>query len=947
MSIFVTQSIESSVAVLVFARPSPAVELLRASLQEKHLDVLVVDPLFFSQGEADLLESQFFYKTCWIFDDSIKGTPQADLVFQFVYQRQEPVIILTSTLGTEDVNRSWQEKKAGDTALLHHFKKNLPAAKIFVAINWFDQPSLIVSPISFFTNSTAATLQLKSGVETKDVMSHLVKAIIRPHQQDLEDIAKARVFTESEVAGFLPKIDQSSSQRTPKRSVGRVTHTSSMIPPAANPYQELVDFEVRHREVDVRVYPMPSPRIVNRQRQYEQNITRIKQRTQKQRLLHPVPAQVRLPAVSQPPQLSTGELQPLEKHLEVTIQQLFGSQRQVQRAERMEQKVSKTVRVKKKQVRQKRVMILLGVLIFFGVVSGSLVGSFVLMRTTLFNLIVSQAVSENLADQAVWQSWKTKTLVDVLATEIQAYQLVGGVDSLPETAAVVSAVRQMQTIHQQRQELQQLSSQSSAQILGKSPGDVFETITALAAQQQTLYSSLSVIQTQLQAISTEFLSNTEQQAVEKILTEVQQARKQVATFEQLQQLLPGFLAQNERRRIGFVLLDSQELRPSGGTISGVYLVTLEKGTVIDQQFFTPEQIEGDKSGLIPAPAEYKKYLSPATLPLVDAGWGPDFTDTVTIVNGLLDHSLGRKADLLVGITTNTLHSIVSGTGPIALDKTNETITSKNFFERVESHTESDYLQTIFVTLMERLLSDPNQANVALSTISNGFQSGQSFLVSAQPTENDVLNSLGWAGQVSTPQCPSQLGSEKCQISTIYQLESNVGLNKVGSLIKRSIQHTVQIGKDQIRHKRLMTFTNESSSSRWPSGPYKNYLRLYLPQDAEVSMIRVGDTILDPKSVDQSKDKGRQVVGFLVEVPIRSSVQVSVEYHQKFTYSSGSGFAFFDQKQAGTQPDDYTLVLSPQDGLQAGVVAPKAELKNGQIIFKANREKHQFVGVKFR
>jgi hypothetical protein len=379
----------------------------------------------------------------------------------------------------------------------------------------------------------------------------------------------------------------------------------------------------------------------------------------------------------------------------------------------------------------------------------------------------------------------------------------------------------------------------------------------------------------------------------------------------------------------------------------VYLVTVEKGLVIDQQFFTSEQVEGDKSAALPAPDDYKKFLTPTTLPLTDAGWGPDFTDTATLLNGLLDHSLGRKADLVVGVTTNSIQEMIAATGSLPIEGSQETLTDKNFFDRIETHPDQNFLKTVFVSLLERVLKDPVQATKVLGVLSNDLQTGQAFLVSAQTTENDVLNSLGWAGQVSTPQCPSQLGSEKCQISTIYQLESNVGLNKVGSLIERKIQHTVQIGKDEIRHKRSLTLTNKAKTTRWPSGSYKDYIRFYLPTDAELVMMRVGDTIVDLKEVETSTEKGRAVVGVYAEVPIQSTVEVYLEYRQKFTYAPGVGFAFFDQKQAGTQPEEYQLIISPQDGMQAGVIAPKAELRSGQIVFSQKREKHQFVGVKFR
>ncbi|MBW7944441.1 DUF4012 domain-containing protein [Patescibacteria group bacterium] len=946
MSMFVTQSLESSVTVLVFARPSPVVEALKAALQEKHLEVLVVDPLKFTDKQASEFNHKSFYKICWLFDDTLKGTVLADLVFQFLFGREEPIIILTATLGREDPSSSWKEKKKGDEALVDHLRKNLSAARVMVAVNWFDLPDLFVSPLHFFIDAQTASSELKSGVEASTVVDELSRVLVRPHRQGADTIEKNKNFTSGELEKYFvgrPLVERREEQ-VAVQVVEQPTETTFTLV-----RQQLLEedtLDLVHQEFNIQVIPVPPPRIANRQRQYEENISRIKQRYQKQQILTPVARKVKSPAPPLP-EVPKNELQPVERHLEATIQQLFGSQRQEQRVERLQKKVQKTVRAQRKQVRQKRAMKGLSILTALLVVIGVAIGSFVIMRASLFQLILSQASSENLADQEVWQDWKTQALVNALATEIQAYQMIGGVESLPETAAVVSAVRQMQTIHQLRQELKQLGEQSVAQVLGKQPGDVFETVTALAAQQQTLYSSLSVIQTQLQSISTEFLADNEKEAIEKILGEIQQTRRQVATFEQIRQLLPAFLAQNERRRVAIVLQDSQELRPSGGVVGGVYLLTLEKGTIIDQQFFTPTQIEGNKTAALPAPADYKKLLHKDNLQIVDVGWGPDFTETANTLNGLLDHTLGRKADLMVGVTTNTLHDIIEKTGPLALDGTRETLTEKNFYERLESHQEAGYLETVFVTLMERVLREPTQASQALSVVSNELQTGQAFLVSAQSTENDVLNSLGWAGQVSTPQCPSLLGTEGCQISTVYQLESNIGLNKIGSLIERKVEHTIEVGKNQLRHKRLLTLTNQASTNRWPSGPYRDYLRFYLPADAELVMVRVGDTILDLKTLEKGQDKGGQFVGFLVEVPIKSSLNISLEYRQPFSYIAGTGFAFFDQKQAGTLPDDYTLTVVPQDGLQPSVIAPKAEIVNGKIVFQLPREKHQFVGVKFR
>ncbi|GEM_PF-1186683 len=957
MSIFVTQSLDSSVTVLVFARPGSVVDAIRTQLQTKRLEVVVVDPLQFSSSQSKELEQHTFYKVLWVLDDTIKGSPAADNIFQFLFTRSEPVMILTAVLGGEELGSEAKAKKEGDTQLLNHLQTYINAVFILSVENWLDQPQVFTSALHFYPDVQKASRGLQSGVFTDQVVAEVVRRLIRPHAKGQQTVAQRRSFGPEELTAYLPLetvSEQTSIEfiatETTVQTTGFYQEEAAFLQTTEHPLAwEIEEFEKRHREVSVRVFPLPAPKIINRQRLYEENISRIKHRYQKERLLRPVPRrEIRRSTLEEAEQKKTNpQLHPVEKNLEVTIQQLFGSQRQEQRESRLQKKAIKTVKAQRKQARQKRVMRALSALILLGVLVGSVFASFVWMRSQLFALILNQDGSENLADQEVWQSWKTQTLVKALATEIQAYQFFAGSDSLPETSAVVSAAHQMQTIHQQRQQLKTLGTDSVEQVLGKKSGSVFETVTALSAQQQTLYSSLSVIQTQLQSLSTEFMDDRDKEAVEKILAEIQQARRQVATFEQIRQMLPAFLAQNERRRVAIVLQDSQELRPSGGLVQGVYLITLEKGVIIDQQFYDPAQIEGNKSATIPAPTDYQRYFNQTNLQLIDAGWGADFTETATIINGMLEHSLGRKGDLVVGVTTDTMQKIIAQTGPLVVEETRETLTDKNFYERLDSHPEPSYLRTVFVSLVDRLLQEPAQASQALSVLSTDLQNGQIFLVSAEPTENEVLNSLGWAGQVSTPQCPTLLEAENCQISTLYQLESNIGLNKVGPFIQREIRHRVDVGRERLHHQRTVTLTNQSSTTRWPGGAYRDYMRFYIPSGSEVLSVRVGETQLDTRNLERGETKSGQYIGFVVDVPVRSSVDVSFEYQQEFKYQEGIGLAFFDQKQAGTSVDDYSLIITPKEGLQAAVVAPKAKIENGSLAFDTPREKHQFVGVKFR
>ncbi len=909
MSIFVTQAVDSLVTVLVFARPSPITEALQAALKKKQLDVLFVDPFVVSEKGLQKYQ-QPYYKICWIFDDTIKGTSQADLIFRFLFSREEPLIILTAIVSKNSSNPEWEKKREGDERLLQHFKEFLPFCQTFVVVNLIDQPDLFVSPATFLTTSRERS-EFKEGVVVADVVPKLIQALLRPHRAHLEKIEGKHPFQTSDLE--LPKPRPLDSEFEE-----RLDHTSH-----------------------IQVIPLSNPKIPNRQKLYEENISKIKHRYTKQKLLRPISYPMRLPT-------SGGEtLKPFEQHLEMTIQHLFGSQRTEQRESRFQKKALKTVKTRQRQGRQKWVMKGLVVLVVLLVVFLGSLASFFGLRSLLFRMIMTQSSGQNLSDQPTWQSPWTKILLNVLATETQIYQMVTGQDSLSETVVVVSAARQMQTIHQQRQQLGELMEKAVSQVMGKTPGNALETVSELELQQQTLYSTLSVIQTQLQSIPTEFLTEQQNNVIEKILDEIQQTRRQVATFEQVHQLLPSFLAAEERRRIAVVVQDSQELRPSGGIVVGVYLVTLEKGAIIDQQFYDETQIEALNTGIIQAPADYQKYLNTTNMTFLNAGWTPDFTETSTIVNNYLDRNLGRKADFIVGINTLTLQQLLEKTGPVQIEKTGEQITAKNLFERLEAHPEAEYLKSVFATTLKNIFTQPPQMVQALSVFANELQDGRVFLVSAQPTENDVLNSLGWAGQVSIPQCPGQLAVEKCQVSTIYQVESNIGLNKIGQFITRQVEHDIRVGKTATLHQRMVIFTNKATTTRWPSGAYRNYLRFYLPTDSVVKGIRIDGKPLDLQTIDREMVKTGQVIGFTVDIPIQSTVKVLLEYQQPFVYSPGVSFAFFDQRQAATQVENYTLTVTSEDGLQPTVIAPKAVVQGNKIVFQQAGDKHQFIGIKFR
>src|SRR5690606_13599720 len=121
-----------------------------------------------------------------------------------------------------------------------------------------------------------------------------------------------------------------------------------------------------------------------------------------------------------------------------------------------------------------------------------------------------------------------------------------------------------------------------------------------------------------------------------------------------------------------------------------------------------------------------------------------------------------------------------------------------------------YQQTNKIALARALLDSAEEAELFMS-VNN-------------PEAEEVLQTLGWTGELLTPDCPTPFNGQNCVVDTVMQVEANVGVNKANQYITREISHDVELLNDVARHTRTITFTNEAQSEAWPAGEYKTYLR---------------------------------------------------------------------------------------------------------------------------
>jgi hypothetical protein len=793
----------------------------------------------------------------------------------------------------------------------------------------------------------------------------LLSAVINviKHQVEKQPVSPSRVVEEKKVSPEVPTQKVVPEVVTPsleKRTVTRITLDPKPISiPPTQPTQVIPAAMKQTRKINIQETPLKKrhvvphriPRIENRLKKYERTMEYLKQQQEATRYLTPLSkkAAESSQVIEAPP-----EIDQQEKYLDQTIQEVFGKQRTEQKVVRLKKKVLNTAKTQRKQKYQH---VFLKLSVFAGTVSSVVfLGFFVFLFSK--QQVLSHLGSTFTENQPLVVSQKNDQSLNfwgnALSSQVNLYRVVAGKESFPESAALGKFVTQVAATQDARLKVNQDVEKAMAIFLGKKQENIFPLLVNISAKTQEMYKQLSYIQTELNAIDPIFLSEKQHQQLDKFTVKLQEFRKQMGASQQVQQLLPSLLAEQSKKTYIIFLENNQELRATGGLFHTFALVTVENGSIIDYQTFEVSQIEAMVKGKVAAPPELQKYLGTSNLTLGNTNWDPNFPASASQASWFVENALGRKADGIIAMNLFTLQDILRELGPVDLPEYNEVITDKNILERVEFHSEinlvnsskSDYLTSVFTQVFEKIMaSPPEKAIKLLAVFYNSFADGQAFIYLPDQSENEILSGLGWVGEVATPQCPTQFNDVPCTVDSIMQVESNVGANKANYAIERTIEQEIEVGKTQRRHTRTIQFHNTATTNSWPLGAYRNYLRFFVPNDAQLESVSIDGQPVPSSEITTLPQNEKISFGFLVDVPTQKTVEVKVVYVEKSPAEGPFSYMFFDQKQAGTPEDTLKITLKLQDGLKPLVIAPEAKVNGKTVSFTLLREKHSFVGVK--
>ncbi len=922
-----------------------------------------------------------WYKICWVVDLT---KPKADIqeVVQLLRPIQNKLIIVanlvTPIATTFQPWQNWQKLSLFETQQIEFVRAVLPKSKLVVVRDWIQNQSwseLLKSWVLFDKKTVLLDprIQVFPLAETglKALLSKVLFHPTSPNQVILQGAPQnsahfvqliqavyhrthgVTLATDVQPVVSLELGEQLSVLVSPEINVDSNSLVKQVVKLLPSPAQ----LAAQHRKDEKPSFGLEKPQRTITPQSENQDAQFIKR----------VPLVPLVPQVTQVPQAAPPAAPPpaprqvlpqkplvqemgAEQELEKTVADLFSNYRSDYRQAQTLKKVSSTQNITKRSKRKKKVF-LVGLASFAVVfVLISMVGSF-LTAGWIIKRNIGSVLTIDIKTPTV--IWGLKQVSGLLSAESQLFATIlpPGVahDSHVLVNTLADSIRVSHDLESWQQK--QLTMIQSVLQPDRNPGAIsFESASGL-------YQSLAKLQGTLKEIDPETLTAPNQQQLEEFQKNIALQIKKLNAYEQLQPYLQEYLGLSKKRTYALIFQNEQELRPTGGFIQAIILVTLDKGSIVNTQVLSSYELDSKLAGEVKPPEDIQNYLGEQRWYLRDSNWSPDFPTSANQIAWFIERSTGQKVDGVVGLTGKSFQTLVKALGPIELPEFNETITDRNLAERLEFHSEiqfaqlsdkPDYTSVLLRRFWAQLEASPTEKIAAVLQAFGQSLEQQDLMVSMiDAQENQPLQGLGWAGDLVTPACPSQLSAPNCVVDTLAQVEANVGINKANYYVAETVSHDITLSPTKIQHKQVVSIQNEAQTNAWPKGPYKAFIRWYVPSESELVGISVNGVLVPPSQITSRKELGKTVWGILLETAIQAESTVELVYARPLPYSNDFAYAYFDQKQPGTSIDSKIITVSYDSSFVPKVVAPQASLSTGKITFSDLSQAHALVGILFK
>jgi hypothetical protein len=313
-------------------------------------------------------------------------------------------------------------------------------------------------------------------------------------------------------------------------------------------------------------------------------------------------------------------------------------------------------------------------------------------------------------------------------------------------------------------------------------------------------------------------------------------------------LLPELLGADGRRTYLVLVQNEDELRPTGGFISGVAQVAIERGELLEIRFEDSYAVDDFSNPYPDPPAPLLEYMLSELWLFRDSNWSPDFPTSARAAISLYTISRDVEVNGVVMTNQQAIRRLVGALAPLQVEGYAEPITEENLIQIARRSWEpgdeitaewwehrKDFMVALLNALVYRVEDGLDRTElIRLAQAALGALEEKHLLVYLEDQEAAALVAeLGWDGALI--RSPGDY---------LMVVDANMGFNKVNAVVQESLEYVVNLsdpahpratltihhwhplahGENPCRHEPRYDSTYEQMMARC----YWDYLRVYVP-----------------------------------------------------------------------------------------------------------------------
>lgn len=396
-------------------------------------------------------------------------------------------------------------------------------------------------------------------------------------------------------------------------------------------------------------------------------------------------------------------------------------------------------------------------------------------------------------------------------------------------------------------------------------------------------------------------------------------RKLLGFAQSLLPVVGGMIDENGVRTYLLLFQNNLELRPTGGFIGSYALVTLDHGKLLPFIVHDVYEADGQLKAHVDPPLPIRNVLGQPNWFLRDSNFDPDFSISAQRAMWFLEKETGQRVDGVIGVNLNVLKLFLSSLGGVYLPDYKESITAENLFLKTTVYTQKgffpgssakrDFLHSLADGILFGISAGGLENYSKLGNVLEKSLDEKDILIFStdQPTQR-YIEEKGWAGRMIDISCTQN----PCISDYVSIVDANFGINKTNLYITKGIRVTKSFNESSLISRIAVDYVNTSPEDTFPSGIYKDYVRVYVPKGISLSFVRINGAEVQSQVATYGMDK--EEIGFAFDLLPLAKKSIEIEYVQPLSLDSKKTFyQLLFQKQAGDYIGSLHLSFDrPQD-----------------------------------